>query len=171
MVVWLVGLAGSGKTTIGSAFYEAWKLQNPATVFLDGDVFREIMGNDLGHSVEDREKNGWRICKMCRHLDSQSINVVACVLSNYPEQREWNRQYYKQYLEVFIDVSIEKLVERDQKGLYSGALAGNIQGVVGVDIPFLKPEDPDITIRNENDISQIDNYVSSILTKVTLNHD
>lgn len=34
---------------------------------------------------------------------------------------------------------MEELILRDQKGLYSGALKGEIKDVVGVDIKYTKP--------------------------------
>ena len=37
MVVWLIGLSGAGKTTIGRAFYNKWKALDTSTVFVDGD--------------------------------------------------------------------------------------------------------------------------------------
>lgn len=167
MVVWLIGLAGAGKTTIGKSLYKKMKECSPETVFLDGDSFRDVMGDDLGHSIKDREKNGWRICKMCRLLDSQGINVVVCILSNYPEHREWNRRVFSRYVEVFIDTPMALLIERDQKGLYSGLRNGKTKGVVGLDIPFMKPENPDLTITStcQSDISQ---YVEDILSVINM---
>ena len=163
MVVWIIGLAGSGKTTLGKALTCLWKPRQAATVMLDGDHFRHIMGNDLGHSQTDREKNGWRFCRMCHFLDQQSINVIACILSNFPEQRVWNRSHYSNYLEVFIDTPMEVLTSRDQKQLYSGVEQGRIQGVVGMDIPFAKPTSPDIVVSNDGDLSQIDTIATQIM--------
>jgi len=54
MVVWLIGLAGAGKTTIGREVVSRLRSRNRATVFIDGDAMRAIMGEDLGHTVEDR---------------------------------------------------------------------------------------------------------------------
>ena len=167
MVVWLIGLAGSGKTTIGRALHQQWKQHTPSVVLLDGDDFRRIMGHDLGHTLADRENNGWRICRMCHFLDQQSIDVIACVLSNFPEQQQWNRSHYSDYLEVFIDTPLEILKTRDQKQLYSGVEAGRVQGVVGMDIPFIRPPSPDMVVTNDGDLSGIDAIVSNIMEVMT----
>jgi len=37
VVIWLIGLAGAGKTSVGRALYERVKSLEQATVFLDGD--------------------------------------------------------------------------------------------------------------------------------------
>ena len=41
-----------------------------------------------------------------------------------------------------------ELEARDPKGLYAGARAGKIKNVVGVDLPFTRPENPDLILEN-----------------------
>lgn len=171
MVVWLIGMSGAGKTVIGTELHRLMKKELDKVVFLDGDVFREILGNDLGHTVEDRRKSADRVCKMCKFLDENGIHVVAAILSIFPESREWNRQQYNDYFEVFVDVEFEELKRRDSKGLYSAALAGQIKNVVGVDIDFPKPECPDVTILNNGKQSpeiQARNIFQAIISKYPL---
>ena len=43
MVVWLVGLSGAGKSTIGRELYSKWKLLSPNTVLIDGDEIRDLL--------------------------------------------------------------------------------------------------------------------------------
>lgn len=166
MVIWLIGLAGAGKTSVGRALYDRIKLLDPATVFLDGDHVREIMGADLGHSLEQRRLNGLRITRLCHYLDRQDINVVCAILSLFEEQQRWNRDNYSDYFEVFIDVPMDVLAARDQKGLYSGAKVGKIVDVAGIDIAFVPPANPDMVFRNDGDIGQIDAMASAILDLV-----
>jgi adenylylsulfate kinase len=166
MVIWIIGLAGAGKTSLGQALYSLLAQRNNATVFLDGDHVRQIMGNDLGHSTSDREKNGWRICHMCKWLETQDINVVCCVLSMFPEQRAWNREHFSRYFEVFLDVSMDVLEKRDQKGLYSGARSGKIKNVVGVDLPFPGPGEADLTINNDKPCSNFRAKIETIVKAI-----
>jgi cytidine diphosphoramidate kinase len=166
MVIWLIGLAGSGKTSIGKALYARMKAQNPATVLLDGDHVRALMGDDLGHTIEDRRRNGQRICNLCRYFDSQDIDAVACVLSLFHDQQAQNRSDLKDYFEVFIDVPMEVLEQRDQKQLYSGARAGRIKNVAGIDIPFAPPKHPDLVIKNAEPCSDFAAQADAILAAV-----
>jgi adenylylsulfate kinase len=166
MVIWLIGLAGSGKTSIGKALYERMKAVNPATVFLDGDHVREIMGNDLGHTLEDRRRNGQRICNLCRYFDSQDIDVVACVLSLFHDQQARNRAELRDYFEVYIDVPMAVLEARDQKQLYSGARAGRIMDVAGIDIPFSPPQRPDLVIENAAPRTDFEVQADTVLAAV-----
>ena len=139
-------MAGSGKSTLGKKIYKKLKERNSKTVFLDGDVFREMMDHDLGHSLADRKKNGWRMARVCRFLDHENIDVVCSVLSIFHDHQAWNRKNYKNYFEVYLEVPYEVLRYHDKKGLYSGAESGRLKNVVGVDIPFTPPVKPDLTL-------------------------
>jgi cytidine diphosphoramidate kinase len=139
MVIWIIGLAGAGKTTLGREVASRFRALGRAAVLLDGDDVREVTGHDLGHSPEDRAENGRRIARLCGLLASQGLDVVACVLSNDPSQQLRNREVLPGYFEVFLDTPRDVLETRDKKGLYSGARDGTVRDVVGVDIPFSPP--------------------------------
>lgn len=147
-LIWITGLSGSGKTTIGKAVYLNLKRLHNNIVFLDGDSFREILGNDLGHGIEDRLENAKRISRMCQFLVSQDITVVCATMSLYKEIHKLNRDNIKNYFEIFIECAIDELIKRDQKGLYSRAIKKEVKNVVGIDLPFDKPEDCELTIDN-----------------------
>lgn len=147
-LIWITGLSGSGKTTIGNALYLKLKQKYKNVVFLDGDSFREILGNDLGHNPKDRLENAYRIHRMCKFLVSQNIHVVCATMSLYKEIHELNRSEMRNYLEIFIECEIDELIKRDQKGLYSQAISGKQTNVVGVNLSFDKPQNSDLTIDN-----------------------
>ena len=148
MITWLIGMSGAGKTTIGKVVYNNLKQKMDNLIFLDGDDFREIFGNDLGHNIEDRKKNADRICRICHLLDKNNINVICCILSIFEESREWNRNNFNSYKEVYLKVPLTELERRDTKGLYKGGREGEIENVVGYDIPFEEPQKPTLTIDN-----------------------
>lgn len=147
-LLWITGLSGAGKTTIGEAVYKILKKNKVNTVFLDGDIVREVFGNDLSHNLEDRKKNAIRISKMCEFLINQNINVVCSTMSLFKEVHELNREIISQYYEIFIDVEMDELVKRDSKGLYAKVKNGKIQNVIGIDLPYDRPENPFMTIDN-----------------------
>ncbi len=166
MVIWLIGLSGAGKSTLANKIVAEVNRESNSTILLDGDVIREIFGNVLGYSMEDRFKNAKRICQLGRFLDSQGFNVVTAILSLFPENREWNRRNIENYYEVFIDSPIESLIERDSKGLYAKFNRGEISEVAGMDIDFLKPEKPDLVIKNISSKESLLNYAEPIIEKL-----
>jgi len=154
MVIWLVGLSGSGKTTIGRQVAERWKRTAANTVLVDGDEVRRIFrqdGTPADYSVAGRRINGERIYELCEWLDLQGINVVCCVLSIFEDLRARARANYSAYFEVFLDASLETVVLRDVKGLYRAAQAGEMPHVVGLDIEFTRPEHPDLVLDSSGD--------------------
>ena len=150
-MIWLIGMSASGKTTIGQELCRQIKADHPNTVFLDGDNVRYMMGEDLGHAVEDRRRNAARISRICRFLDSQQIHVVAAVLSIFHEWQDWNRRNFSSYFEIYLRVSLDTLIARDPRGLYERALAREVGNVVGVDIPFPPPKAPDLILDNDHE--------------------
>ena len=121
MVIWLIGLSASGKTTLGREIYNQWKSTEPNTVFIDGDEIRDIFKQDQeenSHTIDGRRKNAERICELCAWLDRQSINVVCSILSIFENSQEWNRKNYSKYFEVFISVPMDTLLKRETKNLY-----------------------------------------------------
>lgn len=150
MVIWIIGLSGAGKSALGNALVEQIRSLNNKVVFLDGDLIRELFKNDVDHSTEGRRINAERISKLSNFLSNQEVHVVAAVLSIFPEWQVWNRENIKDYYEIYLKASIESLIARDSKGLYRRALKGEINNVVGIDIPFPEPKNPDLLIENES---------------------
>lgn len=148
MVFWLIGLSGAGKTHIGKALASSLKHKQSNVIFLDGDIIRTIIGDNLGYDLEARKESGWRICRLCQYLDSQGMIVVCSVISLFKMHREWNRENYSSYFQVFVDVDTEELKSRDPKGLYSAFARGEVNHVAGLDLPFERPTDSDMIIRN-----------------------
>lgn len=148
-VYWFTGLSGAGKTTLGRLFHARVRNHKANVVYCDGDTLRDVFGQDLGHSLDDRLQLAMRYARLCRMLAEQGIDVVCATISMFHQVRRWNREHFPAYREIYIQVPLEVLVERDQKGLYSRALKGEAHNVIGVDLPFEAPENPDVRILND----------------------
>lgn len=166
MVVWIIGLSGAGKTTLANEVVARVRQQHNNVVLIDGDVVREVFGNDLGYSMEDRLTNARRICQLGKLLDDQGVHVVCAILSLFPETRDWNRANLKNYYEVFIDTPMQDLTQRDSKGIYSRFLKGEIREVAGMDIEFPRPENADLIINNINSRDELLGYAKPIVDRI-----
>lgn len=156
-LIWITGLSGSGKTTVAEGVVDILRGKLTNLVHLDGDLFREILGNDVDHSLNGRRENAWRIARMCNFLVKQDIFVVCSTMSLYSEIHAHNRRNIENYIEVFIDCDFKELIRRDQKGLYTGALAGKKSNVVGFDLSFDKPLNPELHLDNTDDKNKTEN--------------
>lgn len=145
---WITGLSGAGKTTIGKALYDHLKRQKSNVVFLDGDVLREVFGTLYGHSIEERKNLAKSYSNLCRMLTEQGIDVICSTMSLFREVHEMNRSAIENYFEIFIECDMQELIRRDQKGIYSKALKGELSDVIGVNMAFDRPELCDLVIDN-----------------------
>ena len=59
---------------------------------------------------------------------------------------------------------IDVLEKRDVNNLYSQAKAGEIKNVVGVDIPFPEPKNPDLIIENNIETVDFSNMLKEIMS-------
>lgn len=150
-VFWITGLAGSGKSTISRDLTRALRARGRSVVYLDGDILRATVAEDIGHSIEDRIRVAGRYGRFCKMLSDQGVWVVAAFIALFHEAQRWNRENIDDYVEVFVSVPMEELIARDQKGLYSRARAGEIQNVVGIDIPAEFPETPELVVENHGE--------------------
>lgn len=167
MVIWIMGLSASGKTTLAQYMYAVLKPGYKNLVLVDGDMLREINDNDLGHTIEDRRKNAHRLTRLCKQLDDQGINVICAVLSIFHESQEWNRAHIKKYFEVYIKSDVKDLIaKRDYKGIYKKAQQAQLKNVVGVDIPYPEPKSPDMVITNDAGIEDLYRTADTIIEKI-----
>ena len=163
MVVWICGPSAAGKTTIGRNLYDHLKPSVGNLVLIDGDDFRRAMGDDLGYSTEDRRLNSVRIARFCHLLDAQDIHVICCAVTIHPEAQALSRKVLKNYHEVLISVSMDTLLRRDRKDIYRKALNGELADVVGVQIPYVPPVNPDLVIENDSDCSSFEPIVERLV--------
>jgi adenylylsulfate kinase len=152
-VFWFTGLSGAGKTTVGRRFFELLRTHRPASVFLDGDILREVFGNDLGHSRESRVRSAMRNARLCKMLADQGLDVVCATISMFRECQEWNRANIVNYREIYLRVPMQVLMARDQKQLYSRAARGEMLEVMGVDLTADEPRNPDAVVENDGRMS------------------
>ncbi len=159
MIIWITGLSGSGKTTIAKGLINRLKARIKNLVNVDGDIIRDLFGNDLGFDINSRIKQIKRIQKLCMFLQKQNLIVIVSALYSNNDLLIWNRKNFKNYYEIYLEASLDLLKTRDVKGLYAKFSKGLEKNIVGIDIPWNTPklydlkinmdiwEEPDITVK------------------------
>ena len=165
MVIWFIGKSASGKTFLGKKLYNALRVNYVNIVFLDGDLLRNAISKDLGHSKEDRYLSEERRSKLSKILADQGIHVIVSGISNEPKIRDWNKKNIKDYLEIYLKADKKTLYSRDPKGIYKNYFKGEMTDVVGEDIVFKEPLAPWMTIDNDSDNNSKE-IIESILFKL-----
>lgn len=149
MVVWLLGLSGAGKTTLGIKFKKYLSDSNIPCALLDGDITRSFFDNDLGYSIEDRKQNLKRILYGAYLLEKNGIVPIVCNIHPWEDLRNMAREKFLNYQEVYLKCSIEECIEKDVKGVYKKNLGKT--SIIGIDIEFEKPERPDLVLDTESE--------------------
>lgn len=166
--LWLTGLSGAGKTTIGSAVEERLVERGQPAYLLDGDNLRHGICGDLGFSTTDRRANIIRVGELAQlFADAGMVAVVALIsplASARTEVRERHEKAGLTFYEVFVDTPLDVCAARDSKGLYARARAGEVPGFTGVDDPYEPPASPDLHLAPGMSLSQAVEAVLSLLT-------
>lgn len=163
-VIWLTGLSGSGKSTIGLALEKRLFQENFVAQLLDGDNIRSGINKNLGFSEEDRKENIRRIAEIAKLYLSSGIITINSFISPTAETRNIAKEIVgdADFLEIYINAPMATCESRDVKGLYKKARAGEIQGFTGVNQAYEEPENPALELRT--DLLSIDEAVDILFT-------
>ncbi|PSQ88211.1 MAG: bifunctional sulfate adenylyltransferase subunit 1/adenylylsulfate kinase [Bacteroidetes bacterium QS_8_64_10] len=152
-VVWLTGLSGAGKSSIGRKLERKLFDEGCQTMLLDGDNVRHGLSSDLGFSPDDRAENNRRVGEMARLFFEQGSIVICTFVSPYRKDRDFVRSLLPEdrFLEVHVDADVETCKERDPKGLYEKAERGEITNFTGVSAPYEPPSEPELVLRTDDE--------------------
>jgi len=167
MIIWITGISGSGKTTISEAIYKKHKKHLSNLVCVDGDVVRNLFGNNLGYDEKSRIDQIKRIQKLCIFLKQQGLIVLVSALYNNAELMEWNRNNFKDYYQIYLKASIKLVTERDPKKLYYKYNEGKEKNIVGIDLPWYEPINSNLTINMDEQIP-LNNIIKKIEENINI---
>lgn len=146
--LWLTGLSGAGKTTIGDAVASRLRQRGRYVTVLDGDVVRTHLSKGLGFSRDDRDTNIRRIGFVAAEIVRHGGAVICAAVSPYRAARDESREMVggDRFIMVYVDTPIEVCERRDTKGLYAKARRGQLQHLTGIDDPYEPPIEPDLVL-------------------------
>uniref|UniRef100_A0AAY4DAB6 Uncharacterized protein n=1 Tax=Denticeps clupeoides TaxID=299321 RepID=A0AAY4DAB6_9TELE len=149
--VWLTGLSGAGKTTVGFALEEYLVSHAIPCYSLDGDNIRHGLNKNLGFTSADREENIRRIAEVAKLFADAGLVCITSFISPFTKDRDDARKIHKTaglpFFEVFVNAPLEVCESRDVKGLYKKARAGEIKGFTGIDSEYEKPDSPELVLK------------------------
>ncbi|MTI21595.1 adenylyl-sulfate kinase [Fulvivirga sp. RKSG066] len=165
IVVWMVGLSGSGKSTIAEGLEKTLHQRGFLTALLDGDNLRTGVNNNLSFSQPDRIENIRRAAEVSKLFVSNGVITICSLISPTTEIRQMAKDIIgEKYCEVFIKCPLEVCEQRDVKGLYAKARKGEIPDFTGISSPFEEPNNPDIVIDTEKE--SIEKSLETLVTKI-----
>ncbi|MDX2190296.1 MAG: adenylyl-sulfate kinase [Bacteroidota bacterium] len=151
IVIWMVGLSGSGKSTIAKGLEACLHDLGYLTMLLDGDNLRSGINSNLGFSDADRMENIRRAAETAKLFCNCGIVTICSFISPTAEIRAMAKNIVgsNNYFEVYINAPIELCEQRDVKGLYKKARAGEIPSFTGINSPFEAPTNPDMELKTD----------------------
>ena len=167
-VIWIMGLSGSGKSTIAKEIKVVLEQKGIVTALLDGDNLRFGLNNNLGFTDEDRIENVRRAAEVANLMLKSRVCVICCLITPNKEAQEIVQSVIpsEKLFAVYLSTSLEECERRDIKGLYAKARRGEIKGFTGIDSAFDVPSFANFTLDNTH--QSVQESVNEILSNIQL---
>ena len=151
-VLWFTGYSGAGKSTIANLVEKKLFALGRHTYLLDGDNVRHGLNKDLGFTEADRVENIRRVGEVAKLMVDAGLIVLTAFISPFRAERQLARSLVAdgEFIEVFVDTPLALAEERDAKGLYKKARRGELKNFTGIDSPYERPENAEVSLLTAN---------------------
>jgi adenylylsulfate kinase-like enzyme len=139
----ILGLSGSGKSTIGKLIKKNIEKKYGKTILIHGDQIRNIY-NLKGYKKNYRIRLGKSNADLCKLITRQKINVIFTTVGLIHEIQNYYRLNIKNFFEIYIKSNIKNLLKMKKKIFYKQ----HTNFVWGIDLKPEFPKNPDIIINN-----------------------
>ena len=144
--IWIFGPTSSGKTTIANALLKTMRAMGEKVILYDGDEIREIFHSDFGFAENDRLKVVNTLIYFANKTTRAGVFAIVSALTANPSARDSMKRNLDAVVDVYLDCPISTCIERDPKGIYRKAIKGEIDTVIGYNLPYLKSSEACLTI-------------------------
>ncbi|KAI0066138.1 ATP-sulfurylase [Artomyces pyxidatus] len=153
-VVFLTGFYNSGKDTIAKALENVFNQQGGRSVsLLLGDSVRHELAPAHGFTREERHQHLQRISFVAAELARAGAAVIAAPVAPHEAGRVVARETVTHhagpggnFFLIHVATPLEHCAREDRHGVYDKAKRGEIEGFIGVEDEFEKPENADLTV-------------------------
>ncbi len=166
--IWITGLPGSGKSTIAKELMKLLEMNKIEFEYLSMDKLRKIFTPNPKYTEEERDFAYNQLVEMANSVFNKGKNILIDATSHRKRWREQARNSMKNFIEVYVKCPLEICMSREskrkndliiqniyKKGLQRLKTREKIEGlgqIVGLDVPYEEPEDPEIII-NSSELS------------------
>jgi adenylylsulfate kinase len=153
-VLWITGLAGSGKTSLATRLIERLAAERQHALLLDGDRVRELFDDHdqlQRHDSASRQRRAWRISQLAHRAAYEGQPVVVATISLLHAVQQANRLCHARFAEVLLQPSMRQLALR-RPDLYSEVAEGD--EVMGVGQTPQWPKAADLHLTDDGDDPQ-----------------
>lgn len=147
--VWLTGLPGSGKSTLGRCLLAELHARGVSPALLESDVLRTQLTPRPRYDDAERELFYQALAELGAFLVERGVPVLFDATANRQAYRDRARARIARFAEVFVDCPLAVCRERDPKGLYRQAAAGGSSRLPGMQAPYEAPARPEVVVRTE----------------------
>ena len=152
VLLWFTGLSGAGKSTIADSLEQKLHALGKRTFVLDGNNVRHGLNRDLGFTEVDRVENIRRVAEVAKLFVEAGLIAIVSFISPFRAEREMARGLMAsdEFIEIFVDTPLEICEQRDPKGLYQKARRGELRNFTGLDSPYERPSNSELTLDAAN---------------------
>jgi adenylylsulfate kinase-like enzyme len=151
-IIWLTGMKKAGKSTLAAQLTQRLALIGKPVQLLDEDGEAKFLIEGFGTAKDDHAAVVKRFGYVAKAVAKAGGVAICAALSPYRDAREALRKEARRFVELFVDAPMETLLHRDGKeALYRRALASEIQGVAGVDLPYEPPAHPELVLHTDQE--------------------
>jgi sulfate adenylyltransferase len=154
VTIFITGLSGAGKSTLAKVlFVKFMEIKERPVTLLDGDVVRRNLSSELKYTREHRNLNVTRIGFVAGEITKNGGIAICAPIAPYEESRAAVRELVSRFggfVEIYMSTPLSVCEQRDRKGMYAKARAGLMQGVTGIDDPYVPPSNPELVIDTTN---------------------